>query len=128
MNKHTVKLPIKERCQTITRKLLFILYTPVPFFRWLWNFCSWWPLLLTFLKVVFKMTLCFNVDRKILHPGDQFQSLRNSIISHRWAWRMCQVISRAKAVSRPLTKESDSMPMAWGKPRVSESVLFHTNY
>lgn len=59
--------------------LLSLLEAPVPLFKW---WCCWWQLLPTFLKLVFKMTLCFNADGKILHSGDQFQSLRNSAISH----------------------------------------------
>lgn len=40
-----------------------------------WNFSCWWQLLLTFLKLVFKMTLYIYADRKILHSGDQLLSL-----------------------------------------------------
>lgn len=59
------------------------------------------------------MTLCFNADRKILHPGDQFQSLGNSVIHHVECLMDVAGDKRARAVSRPLTwsLQSDPSPL-----------------
>lgn len=59
------------------------------------------------------MALCFNADRKILHPGDQFQSLGNSAIHHVESLMDVAGDTRARAVSRPRawSLQSDLSPL-----------------